>query len=127
MDLESRKKRKLWHDNGKNHIEEEEEEEEEDEETKMEKFFALIRNIREIRHGLIENRNVEKKKTINAEAEDHKQVMGIWKPSFQLEDFSDTKEANVIMFINGGGNGDDNKEEDMKMEKFLLLLQSRGV
>ncbi|KAI9082628.1 hypothetical protein K1719_035497 [Acacia pycnantha] len=66
------KKRKIWCG---------EDEEEEDDEIKMEKFFALIRSIRESREGLRrfgETQNGSSKL---------KNRVGVWKPQFQIEDF----------------------------------------
>ncbi|KAG2697767.1 hypothetical protein I3760_07G120800 [Carya illinoinensis] len=83
MELDASKKRKIYHDH-----------EDEDEEQKIEKFFALIENIREARDRLVLNGSnafisgTEKKKNqiIKVKAADHKQV-AVWKPSFQREDF----------------------------------------
>ncbi|KAG4134200.1 hypothetical protein ERO13_D08G142200v2 [Gossypium hirsutum] len=68
------KKRKICNDNGEN-------EEEDDEEEKMEKFYALINNIREARDRFISN-NTKKRKL-----EGEKHVVAVWKPSFQHQDF----------------------------------------
>ncbi|KAK5812368.1 protein NIM1-INTERACTING 3-like [Gossypium arboreum] len=68
------KKRKICNDNG-------EKEEDDDEEEKMEKFYALINNIREARDRFIIN-NTKKRKL-----EGEKHVVAVWKPSFQHQDF----------------------------------------
>ncbi|XP_068340377.1 protein NIM1-INTERACTING 1-like [Pyrus communis] len=60
--------------------------EEEDEEEKIEKFFALIRSMREVRELLRGNSNVPKEKTDEKKKEDGKAAGG-WNPKFQPEDF----------------------------------------
>ncbi|XP_021812629.1 uncharacterized protein LOC110755705 [Prunus avium] len=70
-----------------------------DEEEKIEKFFALINNIREARHRLMngsnvilkgeeinDNRSNKKKKKKEVEEEEEKVIADVWKPSFQPED-----------------------------------------
>ncbi|XVF32952.1 hypothetical protein REPUB_Repub17cG0127200 [Reevesia pubescens] len=76
------KKRKISHDD----------DDEEDEEEKMEKFYALIKSIREARDRLImtnreaaDQQSKMKKRKLEVE-EENKQVV-VWKPSFQIEDF----------------------------------------
>ncbi|XWS31872.1 hypothetical protein CRYUN_Cryun23aG0112900 [Craigia yunnanensis] len=78
------KKRKISHDD-----------DEDDEEEKMEKFYALIKSIREARDRLIMNNSsaeivnkevAEQSKTKKPKLEEEKQVL-VWKPSFQREDF----------------------------------------
>ncbi|XVF22027.1 hypothetical protein REPUB_Repub12eG0139000 [Reevesia pubescens] len=84
------KKRKISHDD----------DDEDDEEEKMEKFYALIKSIREARDGLIMNKTSAQ--VVNKEVADHqserkrkleeeKQV-GVRKPSFQREDFLEDSE-----------------------------------
>ena len=78
------KKRKISHDD-----------DEDDEEEKMEKFYALIKSIREARDRLIMNNSsaeivnkevAEQSKTKKPKLEEVKQIV-VWKPSFQREDF----------------------------------------
>ncbi|KAG4917219.1 hypothetical protein AAZX31_02G009400 [Glycine max] len=65
-----------------------EEEHEEEEETKMETFFALVRNFRDTRDRWMGLRSGDRKskrgKIITAKEENI-----VWKPTFQLEDFAD--------------------------------------
>lgn len=68
------KKRKICNDNGEN-------EEDDDEEEKMEKFYALINNMREARDRFIISNNKKRK------LEGEKHVVAVWKPSFQHQDF----------------------------------------
>lgn len=86
------KKRKICH-----------QEDEEDDEEKMEKFFALIRSIREARDHLMgsasngvteKERNDGSKKSklgdpdLHRHQEERKQLpVAVWKPSFEREDF----------------------------------------
>ena len=56
-------------------------ENEEDEEEEMDKFFALVRSVKDVRERLNKSQEGEKKK-----GEGEKPV-GVWNPSFQLEDF----------------------------------------
>lgn len=68
--------------------------EEENEEEKIDKFFRLIKSIREARDRLMtqesdvlkESENKRKKKMMVGEKEE-KQKLQVWKPSFLLEDF----------------------------------------
>ncbi|XWS76697.1 hypothetical protein CRYUN_Cryun01aG0200000 [Craigia yunnanensis] len=78
------KKRKISHDD-----------DEDEEEEEMEKFYALIKSIREARDRLIMNNSsaeivskeaAEQSKTDKRKLEEEKQVV-VWKPSFQREDF----------------------------------------
>ncbi|XVE73500.1 hypothetical protein DITRI_Ditri11bG0123000 [Diplodiscus trichospermus] len=77
------KKRKVSHDD-----------DEDDEEEKMEKFYALIKSIREARERLIINNSTElvnkeyaeQSETKKRKLEEEKKV-AVWKPSFQREDF----------------------------------------
>lgn len=64
-------------------------EDEENEEERIDKFFTLIKSIREARDRLMqdsevlkESENKRKKKVVKEENQKH-----VWKPSFQLEDF----------------------------------------
>ncbi|CAK7348490.1 unnamed protein product [Dovyalis caffra] len=81
------KKRKLCHDDL----------DEENEEEKMEKFFALIKSIREARDRMmngsdpalkLEKDTTNRKRKLEGE---QKQVT-VWKPSFQREDFMEETE-----------------------------------
>ncbi|XP_047155115.1 protein NIM1-INTERACTING 3 [Vigna umbellata] len=59
--------------------------EEESEEEQMEKFFALIKSTKEARDQLSKQKEEEKAK-------------GVWKPSFEPEDFMDDQELVKINF-----------------------------
>ncbi|XP_057963083.1 protein NIM1-INTERACTING 3 [Malania oleifera] len=61
-------------------------EEDEDEEEKIEKFFAIIRNTREVQQRLVGSRPKEDEKE---EAKEEKPSGGKWNPTFQLEDFAE--------------------------------------
>ncbi|GMY17120.1 protein NIM1-INTERACTING 1-like [Fagus crenata] len=117
MELGASNKRKFCHDDEK-------EEEEEEEEQKIEKFFALIKNIREARFRLmngsdvmegIENRRKKKK------VEEEKKQIEVWKPSFQREDFMEDTEAQLKTDVGssprvlqeGIKNEDDEEELDL--------------
>ena len=87
------------------HVYEKEEEEEENEEEKIERFFKLIKSIREARerlllkesddHVLIKDSSSEidkmRKKKLPVVYE--KQKAAVWMPCFQLEDFMEDHEA----------------------------------
>ncbi|BAT95245.1 hypothetical protein LR48_Vigan02g150400 [Vigna angularis] len=63
---------------------------EEDEEAQMETFFALVRNIRETRDrwmGLKSGDRRSKRGEIMRKEENN--MVGVWKPTFQVEDFAD--------------------------------------
>ncbi|GMY17121.1 protein NIM1-INTERACTING 1-like [Fagus crenata] len=87
MEGSASKKRKIFHDH--------EEEDDHDEEQKIEKFFALIKSIREARECLMINglnaENKRKKKNVDEE-EKHNNI-AVWKPSFQREDFMEEAAA----------------------------------
>ncbi|KAJ9171682.1 hypothetical protein P3X46_015011 [Hevea brasiliensis] len=86
------KKRKL--SQGDHH-----DDDEDNEEVKIEKFFALITNIREARDGLINGSVALKqdmdsnKKKRKLEEENNNMQVAVWKPSFQLEDFLEESHA----------------------------------
>ncbi|XP_028771034.1 protein NIM1-INTERACTING 1-like [Neltuma alba] len=63
-----------------------EDDEEEDDEIKMEKFFALVRSIRESRERLIKFGSDAYGETENGSGKAQNRV-GVWKPQFQIEDF----------------------------------------
>ncbi|KAF5462354.1 hypothetical protein F2P56_018371 [Juglans regia] len=86
------KKRKICHDVGDH--------QEEDDEQKMEKFYALIKNLCEAReslmmngskalNGIAGNKMLRKQKKI----EEDKKKFAAWKPSFQPEDFMEDQTA----------------------------------
>ena len=62
-----------------------EEEEEEEEEEKIEKFYTLIKSIREARDRLIKGPDCDRK--IDPHKEEINKEVQVWKPSFQREDF----------------------------------------
>lgn len=74
------KKRKITHA-GAAH---DDEEELEDDEQKIEKFFALIKNLREARDRLMINGGSN---AFNGTDQKRQQTHAVWKPSFQREDF----------------------------------------
>ncbi|WVY98532.1 hypothetical protein V8G54_030683 [Vigna mungo] len=53
---------------------------EEEDEAQMETFFALVRNIRETRD-----------RWMGLKSGDRRSKRGVWKPTFQVEDFADEK------------------------------------
>lgn len=66
--------------------------EEDDEEEKMEKFFALVQNIREARYHLLSGSNAKKQLEIMETIRFTKRKLDddqveVWKPSFRREDF----------------------------------------
>ncbi|KAF3436583.1 hypothetical protein FNV43_RR23675 [Rhamnella rubrinervis] len=72
---------------------------EQDEEKKMDKFFALVRNIREARKVLFERKQLksiitnelekdQKKPTSTCTTADERITYSSWVPSFELEDFT---------------------------------------
>ncbi|XVF80735.1 hypothetical protein PTKIN_Ptkin15bG0098900 [Pterospermum kingtungense] len=125
------KKRKISHDD-----------DEDDEEEKMEKFYALIKSIREARDHLIMNNISSSAEVHNKEAADHlmsktkkqkledqeKKVL-VWKPSFQRGDFMEEadqlKKPPVMSFPSTSSQSkegtDNNKEQDVKEELDLSL------
>ncbi|KAK7278143.1 hypothetical protein RJT34_23168 [Clitoria ternatea] len=78
MDISASKKRKLCH-----------EEDEEEDEAKMEKFFALVRSIRENRDRWIGRKN----KRSGNKKEEINRAVAVWRPTFQIEDFVGDEEA----------------------------------
>lgn len=103
---------------------------EEDDEQKMEKFFALIRNIREaldqrvksngpddVIEGSIEiNNKRSKKNKVIEEEKKIKIVTEVWKPSFEPEDFMEKVAAGAqLQTVLGSSQiqkADQEKEED---------------
>ncbi|KAJ4727868.1 NIM1-interacting protein [Melia azedarach] len=78
------KKRKLCRD----------EEEEDNDEEKMEKFYTLVRNIREVRERLMsrsystkEIENNDNNRLSKISKLEEKKPVEVWKPAFQREDF----------------------------------------
>lgn len=122
----SSKKRKICHDD---------EVEEEDEEQKIDKFFALIKSIREAREHLINSSNKialnSQRKKSNVAEEEKKQI-AVWKPSFQHEDFleegvaSEFKKPPVTVTLVGSsqreGGADDQKGNDKESLDLRLSL-----
>ena len=122
----SSKKRKICHDD---------EVEEEDEDQKIDKFFALIKSIREAREHLINSSN---KIALNGQrkksnvAEEEKKQIAVWKPSFQHEDFleegvaSEFKKPPVTVTLVGSsrreGGDDDRKGNDKESLDLRLSL-----
>ncbi|CAK8572679.1 unnamed protein product [Lathyrus sativus] len=60
---------------------EEDEEKEKEDEAKMETFFALVRSMRETRDRW--------KNKMNEDLKEKNRIVGVWKPTFQLEDFAE--------------------------------------
>lgn len=122
----SSKKRKICHDD---------EVEEEDEDQKIDKFFALIKSIREAREHLINSSNKialnSQRKKSNV-AEEVKKQIAVWKPSFQHEDFleegvaSEFKKPPVTVTLVGSsqreGGADDQKGNDKESLDLRLSL-----
>ncbi|RDX69522.1 hypothetical protein CR513_51353, partial [Mucuna pruriens] len=76
------------------------EKEEESEEQQMEKFFALIKSTKDVRDRLSKEKEEEKAK-------------GVWKPTFQPEDFMDDEEfakVNVLRFQPAEPSGKETEE-----------------
>lgn len=67
--------------------------EEEEEEAKVEAFFALVRSMRETRDRWINLRSSGgdggMNKTITGGKEENRNGVGVWKPTFQPEDFAE--------------------------------------
>lgn len=67
------------------------EQEEDNEEEKMEKFFALVQNIREARNHLLNGSNAKKQLEIMETVRFNKRKLEgqveVWKPTFRREDF----------------------------------------
>lgn len=106
METTASRKRKRCHVHQEEHLEEEE-----DEEEKIDRFFKLIKSIREAREWLLlkeESANVlikdsseinERKKKLS-DLDSEKQRAAVWKPSFQLEDFMDDHDHQPHHLIN---------------------------
>jgi hypothetical protein len=82
MESSANRKRKISHD----------EDQEEDDEQKIDKFFALIKNLREARDRLMNGSNGfngtdQNKRDKMKKVEEQMQTHAVWKPSFQREDF----------------------------------------
>lgn len=116
--------------------------EEENDEQKMEKFFALIRNIREARDQLVRSNSIHgsdyvikgietKKKKNKVVEEDHQKkiITEVWKPSFEPEDFMEEAAgagAQVIKTVLGSSQiqeGTTMKEADQGKEGVVLDLK----
>ncbi|KAA8543005.1 hypothetical protein F0562_021500 [Nyssa sinensis] len=100
MEGPASKKRKVCHDEAF----------EEDDEQKMEKFFALIRSIREtseyIMNGSNELQNKSDNKKKMKKVDDEEKSKAVWKPSFQREDFAeDVKLTKSSCQIKEGSDG----------------------
>ncbi|XP_059439798.1 uncharacterized protein LOC132172335 [Corylus avellana] len=85
-------KRKISHD-----IEDHHQEEEDDDEQKIDKFFALIKNLREARDRLMSgssafNGGDDQNRRLKRKVGEEKLAV-VWKPSFQREDFMAPEEA----------------------------------
>ncbi|GFZ09623.1 hypothetical protein Acr_21g0002220 [Actinidia rufa] len=90
-------------------------ENEEDEEEEMEKFFALVRSAKDVRERLNKSQEEEKKK------DEGEKPVGVWNPSFQLEDFmegdyksKDTPQASLAGPSKREDESHETKEEDHK-------------
>ena len=88
MEINGSKKRKICN-------EELDEEKQKEEEEKIETFFALVRNMRETRDRW-------KNKMSENIKEENKVVVGVWKPTFKLEDFAEegASKSNNINCVN---------------------------
>lgn len=74
MEINGNKKRKICN-------EELDEEKQKEEEEKIETFFALVRNMRETRDRW--------KNKMSENIKEENRVVGVWKPTFKLEDFAE--------------------------------------
>ncbi|CAA3009985.1 NIM1-INTERACTING 1-like [Olea europaea subsp. europaea] len=66
-------------------------EDEEDDEKKMEEFFALIRNFKDVRNQLkdqTEKGNNKRKRKSDSDSDHHRKSVAAWVPAFQWEDFT---------------------------------------
>lgn len=83
-----------------------------DEDEKVEKFFAIIRRLRDARSNFSTNslREMEAWKRMKKAKKVH---VPIWTPTFQLEDFSglDLADATQPSSSNNKGQGQEKKEE----------------
>ncbi|CAI9774260.1 unnamed protein product [Fraxinus pennsylvanica] len=79
-------------ENEKRSVERNAGEDAEDDETKIDEFFALIRNIRDIRNQLndqTEKVHNNRKRKSNSDSDDHhRKSTSAWVPAFQWEDFT---------------------------------------
>ncbi|KAL2325617.1 hypothetical protein Fmac_024675 [Flemingia macrophylla] len=81
------------------------EKEEESEEEQMEKFFALIKSTKNARDRLSKEKEGEKAK-------------GVWKPTFEAEDFMDDQElAKINVLHQRGGLGGPSSGKETKGEE----------
>ncbi|KAJ4844790.1 hypothetical protein Tsubulata_003504 [Turnera subulata] len=94
----SSKKRKICQVDGHDEVGDNEEE-------KIEKFFALIRSIREARDRLLRGRdrallesvdNRKGKRRIEEEKQQQQQQVATWKPSFLREDFMEEEDRDQV-------------------------------
>ncbi|XWS46515.1 hypothetical protein CRYUN_Cryun14cG0073600 [Craigia yunnanensis] len=112
------KKRKISHDD-------------DDEEEKMEKFYALIKSIREARDRLIMNKEAadHQSKTKKQKLEEDQKQVVVWKPSFEREDFMEeadqVKKPPVMSFASSSSQSkegsDNNQKQEVKEELDLSL------
>ncbi|KAB1202652.1 hypothetical protein CJ030_MR8G020272 [Morella rubra] len=89
---------------------------EEDDEQKMEKFFALIRKIREARERLLRSgsditKAMETEHTKNRKVEAGQKQIEVWKPSFEREDFMKERGTSLA--------GSPQKEEGTPMKEVM--------
>ncbi|KAK7392203.1 hypothetical protein VNO78_20633 [Psophocarpus tetragonolobus] len=104
-------------------------EEDEEDEAKMETFFALVRNIRDTRDrwmGLMScdaNSNRGKNKIITAKEDNHNTV-GVWKPTFQLEDFADDQASQPSFALSAAASQTKNTRKEEVSERGIDLKLS---
>lgn len=85
MEISASKKRKICN-------EELDEEKQKEEEEKIETFFALVRSMRETRERW--------KNKMSENIKEENKVVGVWKPTFKLEDFAEEGGASKNNNIN---------------------------
>ncbi|ESW17112.1 hypothetical protein PHAVU_007G211500 [Phaseolus vulgaris] len=98
----------------------------EDDEAQMETFFALVRNIRETRErwmGLKSGERRSKRGEIIRGEEENSRV-GVWKPTFQLEDFADEEARQRNSASDPSASQRENCEKEEAAEKGIDLSLS---
>ncbi|RDX73333.1 hypothetical protein CR513_47071, partial [Mucuna pruriens] len=109
-------------------------EEDEDEEAKMETFFALVRNIRDTRDRWVNLRSGDSQnkrgKIITGKEENG---IGVWKPTFELEDFADeqarylNKDPSLALLAGASQTKNSDKEEEgQKVRSMAVCFKIQG-
>ncbi|KAL7199146.1 hypothetical protein ACSBR2_021427 [Camellia fascicularis] len=131
----SNKRKKICHDDD-DHINIAFEDDDDDEEKKIQKFFSIIRSIREARDHILTNgseeENKRKKMKKKVDEEEKAVAVAVWNPSFRPEDFAADDDKLIkyapmaINFVDSSAKNAETagKEEDIVVKEGLDLKLS---